>query len=424
MKRFIYTIIVSLALTNVGCNKEYLDPYSVLDPDVTSSVDEQVLLLKGIQKRWSTEKSGAIYTSVTASGLNTGELRLLNPGNVGENELYLGGTTISGDNEVLKNMWNQMMLLRKEATTIIDNADNATTDIPSRNTLKAHSLFFRAMAHGMMIQYFEKIPITIEANAPFHNRTVVLENVINDLTMAVEYIDKGLSPAIETQLINSFDLRSSVYALIARYQLMLGNTQAARLAADEVSLTKKSVWVYETAYPNPMAFWFSSNNVAQAKDKMFGLPASLAPDANDQRIDFYVSGSEPNFLAQGFYKTYTTEVPIYLPGEILLIKAEAYARENQLSQAVTELNKVLTKTPSDDIYGLGAGLPAYAAAVEQEAILDEIYKNRRIELYLTGLSLEDSRRFNRPITERNRNFYPYPNSERDNNINTPENPTN
>lgn len=424
MKRFIYIIIIGYALANIACNKEYLDPYSVLDPDVASSVDEQVLLLKGIQKRWSIEKSGAIYTSVTASGLNTGELRLLNPGNVGENEIYLGGNTISGDNEILKNMWNQMMLLRKEATTIIENADNATTDVPTQNTLKAYALFFRAMAHGMMIQYFEKIPITIEANAPFHNRVSVLESAINDLTKAIEYANAGLSSNVESRLIRPFKLHSTAYALIARYQLMLGNTQAARLAADKVSLTEKSVWVYETAYPNPMAFWFSSNNVAQAKDKMFGLPANLAPNANDKRIDFYVSGSDPNFLAQGFYQTYTSEVPIYLPGEILLIKAEAYARENQLAQAVAELNKVLTKKPSDDIYGVGADLPAYAAAMEQQAILDEIYKNRRIELYLTGLSLEDSRRFDRPMTERNRNFYPYPNSERDNNTNTPENPAN
>jgi hypothetical protein len=60
--------------------------------------------------------------------------------------------------------------------------------------------------------------------------------------------------------------------------------------------------------------------------------------------------------------------------------------------------------------------------------LNEIYKNRRIELYLSGLSLEDSRRFGRPgatepNAERNRNYYPYTNAERDNNTNTPSNPS-
>lgn len=425
MKRLTYILLMGYTLGQmVACDKEYLDPYSVLDPSVQTSLDNQILLLNGMQKRWSTERSGAIYTTVTASGLTTGELRLLNPGNIGENDLSIGGNTISGDNEVLKNMWNQLMLLRKEATTIINNADNATSDIQERNTLKAYALVFRAMVHGTLIQYFEQIPIKIEANAPFENRSSVLTNAITDLTTAIEYADNGLSASVESRLLKSFRLQNVAYALMARYQLMAGNNEQARAAADKVSLTEKSVWVYETAYPNPMAFWFLSNNVAQAKDKTFGLPANLLPNANDQRIDFYIGGTEPNYLAKGFYQEYTSEIPIYLSGEILLIKAEAYAREGKLTEAVTELNKVLTKTPSDDALGVGAGLTAYTGTMEKQAILDEIYKNRRIELYLTGLSLEDSRRFNRPANERNRDFFPYPNSERDNNSNTPNNPAN
>jgi starch-binding outer membrane protein, SusD/RagB family len=47
---------------------------------------------------------------------------------------------------------------------------------------------------------------------------------------------------------------------------------------------------------------------------------------------------------------------------------------------------------------------------------------------MSGLKLEDSRRFNRPGPnetnfERNRNYFPYPNVERDNNqSNTPADP--
>ncbi len=99
----------------------------------------------------------------------------------------------------------------------------------------------------------------------------------------------------------------------------------------------------------------------------------------------------------------------FLPsGEITLIKAEVLARKNDLTGAVTELNKVLTKTASSDAFGVGANLPAYAGTLDQASILTEIYKNRCIELYMSGLRLEDSRRFNRPATERNRNWYPYP----------------
>ena len=97
------------------------------------------------------------------------------------------------------------------------------------------------------------------------------------------------------------------------------------------------------------------------------------------------------------------------------------------TEAVDELNAVLTKTTMDDAFGVGANLPAYSGEMTQAAILEEIYRNRRIELYLTGLSLEDTRRFGRPGSgtmneERNRDYYPYPNAERDNNAETPPNP--
>ncbi|MFM8591719.1 MAG: hypothetical protein ACKOA3_02335, partial [Sphingomonadales bacterium] len=65
----------------------------------------------------------------------------------------------------------------------------------------------------------------------------------------------------------------------------------------------------------------------------------------------------------------------------------------------------------------------------QDAILLEIYRNRCMELYMSGMKLEDSRRFGRPGpgqtgAERTRNFYPYPQQERDGNPNTPSDPAN
>jgi starch-binding outer membrane protein, SusD/RagB family len=104
-----------------------------------------------------------------------------------------------------------------------------------------------------------------------------------------------------------------------------------------------------------------------------------------------------------------------------LIKAEVYARQNDLVNALTELNNVVTKQPANDPYGVGAALPPSVAAT-QDDLLNEIYKNRCIELYMSGLKLEDMRRFGRPDTEKKRNFLPYPFLERDNNPNTPPDP--
>jgi hypothetical protein len=117
-------------------------------------------------------------------------------------------------------------------------------------------------------------------------------------------------------------------------------------------------------------------------------------------------------------------IPVYLPGEMILTKAEAYARQStpDLVNALIELNKVITKKPGNDPFGVGADLPADPGPYNQAQLLEQIYRHRAIELYMSGLRLVDNRRFNRPVSERKRSFLPYPNAEHFNNPNTPADP--
>jgi len=55
-------------------------------------------------------------------------------------------------------------------------------------------------------------------------------------------------------------------------------------------------------------------------------------------------------------------------------------------------------------------------------LLEQIYRHRCIELFMSGQKLEDMRRFGRATSERKRNLMPYPLRERDNNPNTPADP--
>jgi len=412
-----------------SCDKVILDPNSTLEPDVVNSTENLIKLINGVQQRWSTDRAGVIYNLTHISGLNTKELRLLNPGNLDENEILLGGSEVSGSNGILNNIWTNAMLVRKEATTVIDAADGATSDVATANSLKAYGLFYRAITHGTLIQFFESVPLEIIDNAPFKSRAEVLQNAIADLQTAQGFINSGLSSEVTSGVFSSVNLENSVNALLARFNLMSGNYSEAIAAANLVNLATNSTWEYDAAVPNPLAFWFGSQNVTQARDLNFGLPASLLPDMNDQRVPFYAHEPAPSdFQLIGFWIDNLDQIPVYLPGEMILIKAEAYARNNDLVNAVAQLDIVLTKTAASDAYGLGANLPAYSGTMTQGAILDEIYRNRRVELYLTGLSLEDTRRFGRPgatdaNAERNRDFYPYPNAERDNNTSTPANPS-
>lgn len=206
---------------------------------------------------------------------------------------------------------------------------------------------------------------------------------------------------------------------------MLGQYQAALAAAQAVDLSSKSFFDYTAVAQNPV--FRSSLTTTNVYDVLpnFGLSGGLLPDPSDGRIGFYLTPNAAN--GKGFFKSDAESIPIYLPGEMLLIQAEAHARLNQLTQARDALNLILTKTT--DIYGVNANVSAFAGNLTQDELLLEIFRNRAIELYMSGLKLEDSRRFNRPGpgavgSERNRNFYPYPLVERNNNTNTPSDPSN
>jgi starch-binding outer membrane protein, SusD/RagB family len=169
--------------------------------------------------------------------------------------------------------------------------------------------------------------------------------------------------------------------------------------------------------------------VYQPKDSTLGLPLVLQPDLNDKRVPFYTTintTAAPRFRINGFCNAVGSSFPIFLPGEMTLIKAECYVKGPavNLASAKTELDKIINKTPAQDAWGVAAQLTGgYTGALSVAAMTDEIFKQRSIELFMSGFKLEDSRRLGRPVAERKRSFFPYPFKERDNNPNTPADPS-
>lgn len=109
-----------------------------------------------------------------------------------------------------------------------------------------------------------------------------------------------------------------------------------------------------------------------------------------------------------------------------LIRAECLLRQTTPDPvtALSILDDILKQTPAADVFGIAANISAgYTGASDVNSLLTEVYRNRCIELYFSGLKLEDMRRFSRPLTERKRNFFPYPIAERNNNNNTPPDPS-
>lgn len=430
MKKLLFlAAVLSLALG--ACTKDYLNPSSASQTQVVTSSDGLITLANGLQYRYTTGGGLSVpYNATALGGLSTRELAILNVGNIEEYNVSLGAGNVSNSNGIVRNLWTQCQLVRANADLVLANVNNAP-DAGTRSGLVAYASIFRALSLGTLAEFFEQAPLATQDNAPFVPRAQLLAAAVAQLeTAATQLATTPVSADFTSKIVPGLDLANTIQALIARYSLEAGNFDKALAAAAKVDLTKKSVFNFDDNTRNPIfEVAFGNRNVFEPTDASLGLSGVLAPSPADQRLPFLVRASPTATQNRGlaFYTANSAPIPVYLPGEILLIQAEAYARKSDLPSAVTALNRVLTKTPAQDIYGLGAALPPYAGALTQEAVLLEILRNRDIELAFQGFRLPDSRRFGRPAAgtpgaERNRNFYPYPRVERENNSATPTDP--
>ncbi len=424
MKKVKYLFLLCL-FASMSCETNFDNENSPTEDQVLSTPNGLTGLIVGIQSQFTLGGASGLYTNITASGLSTGELRVLNAGNADIAQISNGGTNIAPSNTVITNLWTNTVLVRNNADKLIRGSESIS-DPDFSNGIRIFGLFYKALAISTTAQFWESLPVETGINQSFVTRLEALSQASSNVDEALSLLGGGsLSSAITAKTGTNINMNNSLRALSARINIMLGNYEKALSMATSVDLNSKSVFLFSSVSQNPIFRSSLTTNNVYDVNADFGLTGTLAPNSNDERISFYLTANAAN--GKGFFKSDSESIPVYLPGEMLLIKAEALAKTNQLTLAVDELNKVLTKTATQDVFGLGANLPAYSGAMTQEAILIEIYRNRAIELYMTGMKLEDSRRFNRPgpndaNKERTRNFYPYPNAERDSNPNTPPDP--
>jgi len=420
-----WILIVLAALGGVGCKKDFTDPNRATDEQVFSSAKGLTGVVTGLQRVYALGRGSTLYNLITINGLTTNELISVNTGNTAEEQLKTGGNLVDGNHTMLTTFWTTCNKVIYDADQVISNAKNLA-DKNYASGLIAYASIFKALSIGDMAEFWEKVPSGTGLNVNFIDRIDGYKKAIGVLDEAIATISaNAISSAFLSNIPAGIDIANTLHALKARYSLFAGLYSQALAEANLVDLTKKSTFNFDALSNNPLyEIATATNNVVQPKDSTLGLPPSLAPSLTDGRVPFYTSinaTTAPRFRINGFGAAATTAIPVYLPGEMILIKAEAYARAAtpDLVNATLELNKVVTK--NNDIYGVNANQPPVAPATVQ-ALLDEIYRQRCIELFMSGLKLEDMRRFNRPTSERKRNLMPYPLRERDNNPNTPPDP--
>jgi starch-binding outer membrane protein, SusD/RagB family len=429
IKTFTIAVLFSAFFVQLGCKKEFTDPNRATQDQVFSSARGLTGVVVGLQRVYTLGRGSTLYNLVTINGLTTNELIVVNTGNQAEVQLAAGGTTVDGNHTMLTTFWSTCNKVIYDADQVITNAQT----LPDKNYasgLIAYASIFKALSIGDMAQFWEKVPDGIGTNVSFIDRVDGFKKAITVIDNALTAIAaNAISASFAANVPAGIDIINTLNALKARYSLYAGLYSQALAAANLVDLTKRATFNYDALSLNPLfEVATSTNNVVQPRDSTLGLPVPLHPSLNDKRIPFYTTINPtilPRYRINGFGNAASTAFPVYLPGEITLIKAECNARAAtpDLTNALAELNKVITKQSAADIFGVGAGLPAAVGPFTQARLLDSIYKHRCIELFMSGHKLEDMRRFGRPNAEKKRNLMPYPLRERDNNPNTPPDPS-
>jgi starch-binding outer membrane protein, SusD/RagB family len=425
LKISLYGFLLLALLTETSCKKDYVNPNAATEAQVFSSAQGLTGVAIGLQRVYTAGRGSSLYNRIALSGLLTGELTVLNQGNTSEYQLQLGSGSVDGTNTILGGLWTTSNKIIYDADRVLTGAAGLG-DKNYASGLIGYTTVFKALALGDLAMFWEKVPVGIGDKVTFTERAQGFTRAIAAIDAALAAINANpISSGFLSNIPQGVDIVNTLYALKARYSLFIGNYAQALTAANAVDLTKRSTLNFTTVNLNPIfETATSTNNVYAIADvNTFGLPAGLQPDPADKRLGFYATNAYASKIT-GFGAAPTTAFPIYLPGEMILIKAEAYARQTppDLANALIELNKVVTKKPANDPFGVGADLPPLVGPLTQQQVLDQIYRHRSIELFMSGLKLEDMRRFGRPNTERRRNFLPYPFLERDNNNNTPPDP--
>lgn len=323
--------------------------------------------------------------------------------------------TVLPTNAIIQRWWNATYSQIYAANAVLEGVANSTAlTTAQKEQLRGEALFVRALLHFYLVNLYGAIPY-IETTDYRVNSTVsrmsvptIYEHLTDDLLaaeelLAVEYI--------------TFDRvrpnKATVEALLARVYLYNGQWAAAADMASAV-LNNADLYGWETDLDlvfkkeSTTTIWHlmpssdgMNTNEAGAHIFLEGPPpvSSLtsnlvdAFETGDNRrtkwIKAVTDGNETWYHAYK-YKAIDNNVSsieysiMFRTAELYLIRAEARARQGELTNAKEDLNMIRTTA------GLGNTM-----AVTQNEILTAIEQERRVELFTEGHRFFDLKRTGR-----------------------------
>jgi hypothetical protein len=426
---FAVSALATLLLSTTACDLDLNDPNTPTEEQVITSAATIAQVAIGLQAEYSNQFDAPVYVTGMVTnelGANTAtfeSFRVLDTGLVAGTGPGAGEAT--NDFGPATAPWGGMYRVIREADVLLANAGNVGFGPGIVSGITAMAKLYKAMALGNLLQIYERIPLDVGPtirNAEFADRATGLNTVLTLLQEAAAQLQQTpTSPEFRSQILApGFDLENTVQAMLARYALIAGNLTLANDAASRVNLNVFSEFRFSANDANPL--WNIAVNGGNSTSMRPKDQWRLDAEAGDQRVNYWVTPAALTGFAAPLdnfnrYSDRTHSFPAYLPDEMKLIRAEVAARNNNLPVALGFVNEVRTQCASA-LPEPVACLPALTLAQvpTQAAMLTEILRQRRYELYLQGVRWSDLRRFGRPLKFE---WMPVPITECDRNINTP-----
>lgn len=407
-----------------ACNLDKTNPNAPTQETILGSREGVTALAIGLQARYGSGMSAFIYPGGLISdefGTPIGALQSYKDAEIG---------ALAETYDAVEAPWQSHYQTIKTADDLIANAPPVSLGAETESGVLAMSYLLKAASLSDLIQLYQKIIIDPKATTQvFVDRPAALASIIALLDSALVQQNKFTARSVFDASIRAkgFDVRNTILAMQARNQRLAGNWAAALAAAQQVDTSVVSVMPFSDQAINPLFDLSSRSSYVRPRDTL-----RVVAEVGDARVAFNltgptVAGTVRPIRSFAQFPATTSSIAIYWPGEIMLIKAEAWANTGQLALAAAQVNYVRTRCGGTSNQPK-ACLPALplTSLTTQAQIIAEIYQQRKFELYATGLRWEDVRRqslvsASSPYAKRC--WLLYPNSERNTEPNVPASPT-
>lgn len=431
--------ITLLVLATAGCDSK-LD--SILDVDPSNEVPVEKAIVDASSARAAAR---GVYDALQSTSYYGGDYLFFN--DLSSDDVIHTGTftsyadaddnNLTADNGTVSSIWDAMYRGIGRANLVLQKVPEVTgLEDDERAQILGEAHFLRALMYHDLVKTFGGrtaadmgVPIRLVPPATVGETFGVTRATVGEVYAQI-HADLNAAAALITE---EFETRrasvSAIRALRARVYLHQGNhaaaeAEAAFVLAQGYELTDRYAdlftpegtdtpedilrLTYTVTDANTVGYHYISKSFGGRREiaPSSGLYAAYSPSdvrrAHNIRFD-------PRGRRYGSkYPTTTGAEDLHLIrlAEVILIKAEAHARQGELPEALVELNKVRAR----------AGLAPFVSAVQAD-VINAVIEERRLELAMEGHRWPDLVRLGLAVTVLGipayQTIYPIPQSEYD-----------